>query len=266
MLRGGSVAVRTTPAPAGGVAADYIHEPAGLTVDYSHTGDTLAQGADWAHVNRAGGTATIVTDVTAPRGGTNVVQFNYTTSMAGGSEPALIQRSFPGASQPLELFMAYWIKYDPGYVGSLSGINKHVNAVLVGGSPAGARAWVVSRSYEDNNALGPYHIVCDYNRNNGAGCELNYHGTQPYGGDVATNHPVNTWHKVELHLRRHAGADTGLVRMWVNDVLITDSTSNACQGTAFESVEMCPVFGGTDVPTKSQWVRITELYVKGRTA
>jgi hypothetical protein len=203
-------------------------------------------GARWSiATNREGETPRIEEDATAPSGNGRVFRQSY-AGVRDGHEPM-----FPatGLGNGNEVFIAMHVKFDEQWENPMnSGIKWHlVNAMQHGSSQAAG--WF-GTGREEDGAPGTVHEPNQGFVFNGTCASGNcgiresptavrYQQRPALGTGLMTR---GRWHKVQYYLSKNPG----IVRIWLNDVLIVDATDFQWTDPAgaWQSFQMGATWGG----------------------
>jgi uncharacterized protein YjdB len=234
----GTAAVTVTAAPPPGTT--WPNEPAGFTViaDYGFddvlpVGQSVPVGSSGWSINN--GSATRVSDASAPVSPMNVGQWKYPAGMVEGGAPATMYYE-TGAGR--EMYVGLWWKASNPFNASPSGVNKI------------AFTWSQSNllSYINMEGQGvPYHItIHDAPLGNGQTLSPNI---------TASPVALGVWHRIELYQKYSTTATSGdgIVRWWVDGVLNGDYTNlNFAQDAGFGEFQLSPTYGGNTGATKTE--------------
>lgn len=197
--------------------------------------DTIgaATGTEWRDFS-ANGSASIITDATAPISPSNVFQSNYQADMTDAESSRSVQSYFGIADTINQLYISFAIKFSSNYVGHpVTGVNKifnilgnHYILIFLGGSADPLRATPCMQGNSSNGTS-----------NNGDAPNANL------STNAAMEINRNEWHEVEMLITRSGNSD-----LWLDGVhgysLSGIVWGAAGSGQVFGEFKYDPVWGG----------------------
>jgi len=228
--------------------------PAGMTLHTENSFTAIqwtdpVSGVYWNYAsNRQGETPTIEDDETAPSGNGKVFRQSY-AGVQDGYEPQFPLTSLGGGN---EVFVSMHVKFDALWENPLnSGIKWHiVNAIQHGESQAagwfgtGREYGGAAETLHEPNQGFVFNGQCAEMTEAACGIRespmaVRFQLRPALGTGLMTR---GEWHKVQYYLRK----DPGLVRIWVDDVLVVDHsgfTWGDPSGT-WQSIQLGATWGG----------------------
>jgi len=224
-------------------SASWPNEPSGSAQISDHRFDVI-NGDGWtcycANVRS-------VQDPTAPLSPSAVGQWTFDQGMSGGISSGNYYKSVPNLK---EVYFGYWWKPSNPWQGHSSNVNK---ISFIAGHTAGN---FVMEMFGPPG--GPYRLmsVLEFSTSNGHlpasfGDDPGSRGLFPNvgGGGIS----LGQWYRVEVYLK-HSTTPTsrnGIVRWWLNGVLVGSHTSVNFSSGPWTEFQLNPTWGGTG-QTKSQ--------------
>lgn len=222
------------------IAQTWPNEPANSTLITDWPFTTLT-GGGWNHT----GSATIVSDPTAPLSANNVGRFQYSSGFNGGSGPDNVYYSLPDAT----LYFGFWWKPSNPWQGHSSNVNK-IQFLMGNGHD------MYVNMHGPNG--GPYHLEWDLQFPNVSNGHLPGYGDNPgtwvVSGNVnSTTITLGNWHRIEAIVSRSTStsARNGILKWWLDGVLQGNYTNVNYPSTPFVEFQFAPTWGGTG-DTKTQ--------------
>ena len=245
--RSGSATVTVTapapvpPPPSGGIP----ELPSGYALRLQWAGSPAPPSGwptGWA--GSVPGSATVVSDATAPASAPLVTQITYPTGFHSGDEPQTWE--YGGTSGASALTYTYWFKYSSGFQGEQSSVNKHIFVFASDGTPIGYTA----ARFSGTSATG----YIDWLFEQGAT------GSTAFTWLAASRPSIrlDQWHRVTVEVSRTT------FRLWVDGTLV-GSRSGATFKT-IGSMKIAPTWGGNtgDVMRSTGRLFLDELRVHTR--
>jgi hypothetical protein len=204
------------------------------------------------------GNTTISTDSTAPVSPSNVLQFRYPIGFGSGNSPSIVY--YPISSGRTDLFLGYAFKTSNPFQGKGGGggVNKHIFIFPAQTNSTSTLIFTHMRGSGNAEAL-QYEVTVE---NDGVTCNGHVAGSN---GDAcgSRNFPANVgsgvvargvWHKVELYIKMSTNATSrdGIIRFWVNGVLVGNYTTVNFGTTPWQDFQFSPTFGGGEGERKTQ--------------
>jgi hypothetical protein len=237
------------------------NEPAGFTVrnDYGWsdplpTGNSVPVGSSGWSCNN-GGLATRVSDATVPTGAPYVMQMAYPTGFAGGSGPAncwyILSPSAP------ELYLGFWWKASTPWQGHNSNVNKIMYLMHV---DANIQNQAVLEMYGPPG--GPYALLTVMTET-GVTEPRNFAEANVSDATLVPG----TWYRIEVYLKygTNSTSNNGILKQWVNGVLVTNYSDFNFFSDGVNQVTINPTWGGiTDVKTENDYFRFGTVHTSTR--
>lgn len=215
-------------------------------------------GSNWAvSTNRQGEDPTIVADATAPSGDGLVFRQNY-EGVNDGFEPKFPNSGLGGG---LAVYIGFYVKFLNTWTNpTTGGIKWHIVNAMQGGESQSAGWLGMGRAYDlGTDQFEPSHGwvfngTCDEmdatcGTDEGGGVRF-YTAPTPAAAGLMTR---GEWHKVQYYLSKGGAGTTGLgiVRVWIDDVLIIDRTGFTWVDEAgtWQSFAMGATWGGGNTPS-----------------
>lgn len=197
--------------------------PSGYSLRALWTGSP-APPAGWATgwAGSVQGSATVITDLTAPASVPLVTQITYPAGFHSGDEPQTWEYS--GTNGASGITFTYWFKYSAGFQGEQSSVNKHLFLFATDGSVIGYTAM----RFSGTSSTG----YLDWLFEGGAT------GSTAFTWLASNRSQVNlsTWHRVTVEVR----APT--VRLWIDGQLVGSTTSASLKSIGV--MKVAPTWGG----------------------
>jgi hypothetical protein len=168
------------------------------------------------------GSATVVSDATAPASAPLVTQITYPAGFHSGDEPQTWEYS--GTNGASGITFTYWFKYSAGFQGEQSSVNKHLFVFASDGSVIGYTAM----RFSGTSSTG----YLDWLFEGGATGSTAF--TWLAQNRVSVN--LSSWHRVTVEVR----APT--VRLWLDGQLVGSTTSASLKSIGV--MKLAPTWGG----------------------
>lgn len=227
--RTGTASVSVTGGSTGGGGTGtvrFANEPVGMTRITDWTFPTLT-GNGWSYMTWDS-FARITQDATAPTDA-SVLEFVYPAGTVGGGAPARVAAPNLGSNRR-ELYWAFTWKANATWQGHSSGVNKL------------GFGWQGSRTF----GLTWYWNVWGVNAS--PTISLFDAGITYFHPNTAAAVPIRAgqWHEVEVYYRPSsaAGVADGIVRIWVDGILMNDHVNVVTTSGAINDVYFEPTWGG----------------------
>ena len=208
------------------------NEPANSTL-VTDWGFNALVGGGWSN---NGGSATIVSDPTAPFSRRAVAQFPYPIGFAGGEGPDNIYYDLPAATA---LYYGYWWKPSNPWQGHSSGYNK-IQFLLGDGGDMYVAMY--------GSPGGPYQLRFNLQF---PGVDLTYLGGSVgevvLDGNIAnTSITLGNWHRIEvlILLSTSSSSQDGTLNWWINGVLQGNYTNINYDAAYLKQFQFAPTWGG----------------------
>lgn len=239
------VTVASRPSAGGGSA-----EPAGMRRLAERAFNAIGEDGWTTHIAER---LSIVRMADAPRSGPSVGRVLYPRGFQGGKEPVVISRRV--SEKVKQLYLSFWVRYSPNFVGHpSSGVNKLFH-LWIGGSN---RVYLSAQGRNDGS-LQPQVRLQDIVSDGG------FRNLQPNRDD--TRMQRGRWYRWEVLVTANGNGSDGQVRWWIDGRQAGEygglklvSSGNE----SWEQVQLAPTWGGMGerVPA-DQWMDLDHIYVSG---
>lgn len=253
------------PPAAGSARAQCTNEPTG-TSWRSERGFDAKKESTWS--DRGDPTFSIVQDATAPFSPPNVGQAAYPTGFPAGTGPVATWVIPPTGLRTL--YVCFWLKYSPNWVGHVSGTNKILffsTGANVSGVSNTSRVFAAARGA----GSGVLQAEVDFQGMvTGAGHPVSWNGNPNVAPATLTR---GSWAKWEVLLVENTpGQFDGQATWWLNGTLVGDYrnvgftlTSETGAFNTWQQLNWNSTYGGSGGTVASdQFLWLDHLYVSGK--
>ncbi len=198
--------------PPGGADSEFRNAPQGFSVVRDSNWSSLS---GWGHANRSG-QARI-----ASLGGRSVLEMLYPQGMPDGSDPGVVATGLNGQ----EVFFGTTMLFDNHFVQHNLGIKLHLLSTNAGGW-----IWInENRTHRPGQVGG--NVAPGFGigiKGSGSPTNIDFIGGDNlrHNAGAAPQVGLGEWVKLEVYVRiNDPGTSNGIVRFWINDVLVTEYTN-----------------------------------------
>lgn len=245
----GSATSSVTGPPSDCTGTGYFScEPAGMRLVTDYGFDALNSGG-WSYMTWDA-SARIAQDAGAP-GDANVLEFVFPEGFVGGGAPARVAAPELGAAVQ-ELFWGFTWKASSGWTGHSSGVNK-IGYGWQNGSSTFGLTW-----YWHGGGAGASPSISLFD----AGITYFHFNTER-----AAPIEAGRWYKVEVYYRPSSasGRSDGIVRIWVDGVLMANHVGVVTTAGTLSDVYFEPAWGGVgDTKPRQETFRIGQSRISVR--
>jgi hypothetical protein len=190
-----------------------------------------------------------LSDATGPRSAPGIARALYPVGFAGGSGPVRVDRAVPQRSG---VFLCFWIRLSPNWVGHPTNVNKVFHLWIAGQNKA-----VVDMS---GAGRGPFRLRVTLQ---------NGYPTASRNLASRASTPAGTWARVEVELLANTpGQEDGRARWWVDGQLAGDYAVgwlSPTQRGGWSLVSWNPTWGGVGGTIAApQWMDLDHIVVAVR--
>jgi uncharacterized protein YjdB len=258
--------------PPGGTSIAYPNEPAGFVKITEHRGDPWP--SDWV-LHDPSNNISVIQDETAPNPGMGTIRYFYPKGLVAGTGPGLMYHGSGNQGsannmkvngQPVrELYLSFWIKHSTPWQQPDANVSKF--GYTYQQDPYGihgASRNVLHFDIEGASRTSFSPKISSEVLENGVAHVENLRWNIEWRSMSA-----GTWRRFELYSRAASaeGVRDGIVRFWVDGVLVGDHTNIRRSHHSFTSLHWSAVWGGVGGVVEAeggQYILFNGIYASGR--
>lgn len=244
----------------------YPNEPGGMTTISQRDFNAKVENG-WT--DRGDARFAIVQDSTAPVSPANVGEALFPPTMQGGTGPIQTTTMVNGRGAKRTLYVAFWVKFSPNWVGHPSGVNKIFHIWINGGN----KVYLTAQGIAGGKLTAEVHFQgLGLYDNTGPQKSISWNGT-PNLNSAAAVVTRGVWHRWELVLGANTpGQYDGTADWWLDGAKVGQYTAigynSAIQTGAantWQIVDWNPTYGGVNFPPPSnQQMWMDRVYISGK--
>jgi uncharacterized protein YjdB len=236
--------------------AGYGNQPSGATTISERAFNALSEDGWPSPLLYNGGQGAIVTDASAPKSPSNVLQVTFPAGFPAGDQP--YDQAIVLSGNYTQLYGSIWLKYSPGFAVDGAGILKILYMWASDDKPS------LCLCVNDYTAGGG-----KFTPQLGLQDATNQNLIPNVSGQVGYGFPTGEWVRLEFLLQMNSpGQSNGVAKVWANGVLITNFTNvdfvSSSSQEYWHKLELAPYWGGLggSVPS-NQYLYVDHLYASG---